>query len=500
MKWIKRSQKTAPRVSLILLDWGVRESFHLCHYLKKQTLPADQFEVVLIEYYSAPSKCALDFEEQLDTYCLLEMGEEHYYHKHLMYNIGFLLSHGEIVVICDSDAMVKPTFIHSIVDHFDRKKDATLHLDQFRNQRRDLYPFCYPTFEEVISVGCTNYANGVTTGITATCDLLHARNYGACFCCRREDYIAVGGADEHIDFVGHICGPYDLTFRLTNLGRKEMWHKREFLYHTWHPGSDGAQNYLGPHDGYNLSSRAFDTLLTKRILPHVSNPLVKKLQEGGAVNEEEVARLGITFNQRKITHLSFLKNKKQVAEWAETHYSECVMHHYLVKKEGALFKAYPIIKEQLSSHPRFTSTHLEQIKRQTKQRSPLQFLLAFYRFCSYLIASRWKDKKKTLSSSWERKERVLLRFSHAYNLLRLGPFRRALFKTEGPVYLLVNSLRECYIYQELLRTQAPLLNGGEKQIMVQLLDAPLKEKGTLFATPTAYTQAKATFTQKVYPL
>ena len=37
MKFLKRSQRRTPRVSLILLDWSVRESFHLLHYLRQQT-------------------------------------------------------------------------------------------------------------------------------------------------------------------------------------------------------------------------------------------------------------------------------------------------------------------------------------------------------------------------------------------------------------------------------------------------------------------------------
>ena len=52
MKFIKRSARTRPRVSLILLDWSVRESFHLLHYLARQDVPRDDFEVLVVEYYS----------------------------------------------------------------------------------------------------------------------------------------------------------------------------------------------------------------------------------------------------------------------------------------------------------------------------------------------------------------------------------------------------------------------------------------------------------------
>jgi hypothetical protein len=33
---------------------------------------------------------------------------------------------------------------------------------------------------------------------------------------RRRGLLAIGGADEHIDYLGYMCGPYELTFRLMN--------------------------------------------------------------------------------------------------------------------------------------------------------------------------------------------------------------------------------------------------------------------------------------------
>jgi len=35
LQFLKQSTRERPRLSLILLDWGVRESFHLLHYLRK---------------------------------------------------------------------------------------------------------------------------------------------------------------------------------------------------------------------------------------------------------------------------------------------------------------------------------------------------------------------------------------------------------------------------------------------------------------------------------
>jgi hypothetical protein len=70
-----------------------------------------------------------------------------------------------------------------------------------------------------------------------------------------------------------------MTFRLMNLGRAEVWHQTEFMYHTWHPGSDGIDNYLGPHDGRNMSTTALDALCTGRVMPLAENAAVRILRE-----------------------------------------------------------------------------------------------------------------------------------------------------------------------------------------------------------------------------
>ncbi|HEY7744297.1 MAG TPA: glycosyltransferase [Burkholderiales bacterium] len=288
MRFIKRSARAKPRLSLILLDWSVRESFHLLHYLARQDVPRDAFEVLVVEYYSRVSEAVRTFEEQVDTWLLLEMPEDCYYHKHLMYNAGIVLARGDICVVCDSDAMVKPGFVRAIVEQFEQDPRVVLHLDQFRNNRRDLYPFSFPSFEAVEGEGCVNNAGGRTAGILDPRDPIHSRNYGACMCASRTDLIAIGGADEHVDFVGHICGPYDMTFRLVNHGLREVWHASEFMYHTWHPGQAGLDNYLGPHDGHHLSTTALAALASRRVAPLLESPAIRALREGAAVPAERL--------------------------------------------------------------------------------------------------------------------------------------------------------------------------------------------------------------------
>ena len=294
MKIIKRSSRTAPKVSLILLDWSVRESFHLLHYLSKQNVNRDKFEVIVVEFYSRESEAVRKFEEQVDSWVLLEMPDDCYYHKHLMYNAGIVLASGEIVVICDSDAMVRETFISSIIGEFEKDPNIVLHLDQFRNVRPDFHPFNYPSFDEVTGKGCINNVGGKTKGLVDIKDPIHTKNYGACMAALRSDLVSIGGADEHIDYLGHICGPYEMTFRLINQGKREVWHQSEFIYHTWHPGQAGMDNRLGPHDGMHMSTTALESLISRRVMPLIENPAIHMLGDGEGQTSEELIKLIIT--------------------------------------------------------------------------------------------------------------------------------------------------------------------------------------------------------------
>jgi tetratricopeptide (TPR) repeat protein len=276
-----------PDISLILLDWCCRESFHMLDYLVAQDVPRERFEVVWIEYYDREAPEIREHIDRsvrdghapaIDRWIVMDMPRGAYYHKHLMYNLGIVAARGRIVTICDSDAMVKPSFVAAMIEAFDQDGDIALHLDEVRNVSRQFYPFNYPSFEDVTGEGAINWKDGKTTGLWEEEDPLHVLNYGACFCARRDDLIRIGGADEHVDYLGHICGPYELTWRLVNGGRKEMWHPTEFLYHTWHPGTDGDENYLGPHDGRNVSTTALAARRQGRVLPLVENPAVSRLR------------------------------------------------------------------------------------------------------------------------------------------------------------------------------------------------------------------------------
>jgi len=308
MEILFQSKKaTVPVVSIVLLDWSCRESYHVLDYLSYQTVGREKFEILWIEYYNRrASEIDLAIRKSrvfgadppVDKWIVLDMPKNLYYHKHLMYNVGIVASAGEIVTFCDSDAIVRETFVASILEFFEKDRDIVLHLDQVRNREREYYPFSYPSIEEITTSGRNNVVNGKPVGLWDVEDPLHTRNYGACMSALREDLIGIGGADEHVDYLGYVCGPYEMTWRLVNAGKKEVWHESEWIYHTWHPGQLGDRNYFGPHDGSHMSSTALAVRHSGRIMPLVENAAIRELRVGRGCEalKEVVSRL--VFSER----------------------------------------------------------------------------------------------------------------------------------------------------------------------------------------------------------
>ncbi len=298
MEILFENKNRNPQISFVLLDWSVRESFHMLHYLNQQSVDRQNFEVIWIEYYSRRSK---EISEALakaqdngmpppvDIWSVMDIPEEVYYHKHLMYNIGLLLSKGDIVCFCDSDAVARPTFVESILRSFKENPNIVLHLEEVRSIDPGFYPFNYPSVEQVERTSPA-LVEGKPTGLTSRADPLHTLNYGACMCALRNDLISIGGADEHLDYLGHVCGPYDMTFRLVNTGKREIWHQGEWLYHTWHPGQAGDMNFSGPHDGLHMSTTSREARKSGRVMPLQENPAIRKLRlgEGNPAPEEAI--------------------------------------------------------------------------------------------------------------------------------------------------------------------------------------------------------------------
>jgi hypothetical protein len=270
------------KLSVILIDWQVRESFHSLHYLNRQTADRDLYELIWLEFYEhRPDGLRQLAPRGLDKWIVAGYPRDHVYHKHRLYNLGLLAAEGDLCVFCDSDALFTPNFVANLLRAFDETPRAVVHLDEIRNSDGRFYPFNYPTVEEVLGAGCINWHVNVSRGLEPGREMLHAANYGACMAAPRADLLAIGGADEHVDYLGYVCGPYEMTFRLANAGVPERWLRDEYLYHTWHPNeSTGNADYQGPHDGLAMSLLALEARAIGRTQPAVKNPWIAVARRG----------------------------------------------------------------------------------------------------------------------------------------------------------------------------------------------------------------------------
>src|SRR5262249_55068639 len=156
------------------------------------------YELIWLEFYDRKPQGVREAAGKspvLDKWIALGYPDDYLFHKHRLYNVGILAAAGDVCVICDSDAVFRPTFIQSVLEAFAETPSAVVHLDEVRNVSQSFYPFNYPTIEEILGPGCINWRGTTTLGLDNSPDMLHHANYGACMAARRRDLLAVGGAD-----------------------------------------------------------------------------------------------------------------------------------------------------------------------------------------------------------------------------------------------------------------------------------------------------------------
>jgi Glycosyl transferase family 2 len=253
----KNASPSSPRLSIILLDWGCRERFTTLDWLRQQDVPKDQYELIWVEVYD---RVVDEVMKKADV--VITCNQEGIYHKHIGYNAGLLHARGELICVCDSDAVFPPDFVLSVFRSF-QIEDGGSAIPQVLMHYEWRTSLLYPE------------------GLTDT-ETLKDRvrwkwwplivNEGACMTVRRADAIRFGGFDEHPSYRGYLCGPYDLGWRLINAGWPELWHDPSVaLWHFAHPdpiGTNGQRPSLKqllekayPHiDGHALTAvEAFST-------------------------------------------------------------------------------------------------------------------------------------------------------------------------------------------------------------------------------------------------
>ena len=299
----KENSRTAdPLVSIILLDWSVREWFQALEWLPKQDVPREKYELIWIELYDRIVPEAMEIADVVIT-----CGQQGRYDKHRGYNVGLLQARGQVVTVCDSDAVFSPDFISSIIESFELEQPGgprSLVLMHHEWRTRSTYPG--PALSSIADLKKYEW-------------LELWPNAGACMSVTKRDALFFGGFDEHSSFRGYLCGPYDLGWRLVNAGFPEVWHNEKIaLWHFAHPDPPGSSHKFSwklwrevahPHVDYH-ALEAVEAFSTGRLLPLQENPIIHEtrmsLRRIGSTFEAKYSRLtkpsGFSQWERMVMH------------------------------------------------------------------------------------------------------------------------------------------------------------------------------------------------------
>jgi len=292
----KNRSRTTPLISVILLDWSCRERFHALDWLAKQTVSRERYELIWVELFDRVVAQALEGADVLIT-----CNQKGMYHKHKGYNAALLESSGNIVTVCDSDAVFPANFFESIITSFRASDGGAEPLVLMHHEwRTDAeYPSHLTSIEDLSAFQWKELWP----------------NVGACVSVRRSDAIRFGGFDEHPSYRGFVCGPYDLAWRLVNAGLPEISHDPGVaLWHFAHPApyfhplNFSFRNLrrwfevAHPHFEYHALT-AVEAFSTGRLLPLEENPDVHRLRMS-------MRRIGSSFEEQyawKTDHTGFSK-------------------------------------------------------------------------------------------------------------------------------------------------------------------------------------------------
>ena len=245
-------------LSIILIDWSVRERFHALDWLVEQSVPRDQYEIIWTEW---GTRKLPEISAKVDHHLVLG-NTSGLYHKHQAINAGLAQSVGRVVTMCDSDAVFPPDFVQSVVSTFGERK-VLMHHEQRSDES-------YPDGASLEEIKAKHFV-----------DLIP--NTSACTSMLRRDAIGFGGVDEHEAYRGNLSGQLELVWRLVTSGVPEVWHDSVFIYHFDHPGGSGRGASLverGPdsHESGMHNLIGVNGFGTGRLLPWVENPEIHRLR------------------------------------------------------------------------------------------------------------------------------------------------------------------------------------------------------------------------------
>lgn len=296
--------RAKPLVSIVLLDWSVREYYQALQFLNDQDVPRELYELIWVELYDRVAPEAMQHADWVIT-----CNQQGIYHKHVGYNVGLLHARGEVVTVCDSDAVFPREFVSSILAAFPNSEPSAHSLVLMHYQWRTSSPYPQDGVLSLDKISSYKWAELWP-------------NVGACMSVRKRDAIRFGGFDEHRTLRGYWCGPYDLGWRMVNAGIPEVWQDSTVaLWHFAHTNPSAEflvkstrkqrREKAYPHADYHAYT-AMEAFASGRLLPLEENAeIFARRMAGRRIGTEYERRLAAKAGPNGFGALYFLKQYYQ---------------------------------------------------------------------------------------------------------------------------------------------------------------------------------------------
>jgi hypothetical protein len=206
-----------PKISVVMVDGAFRERYDAIDFMARQDMPADDFELIWVEYYGRISS---DLQKRIDArpgFKAISLGHTGTYHASYCFNRGITEARGGLVVIPDADVIAEPGFLSTVWQDHQQSQDLACYYHRY-NEPQDKH-------EETISL----------EHLRSTCELTNPSNHGACLSLRRKWLTRINGYEQSPIFAtGFHANDKDVYARLCNLGLMVRWNPAVRLYHPWH--------------------------------------------------------------------------------------------------------------------------------------------------------------------------------------------------------------------------------------------------------------------------
>lgn len=247
----------APRISIIMVDGGFRESYHAIDFFCTQTFPRDDFELLWVEYGSQIHPKLAETVAKYPNARIITLGRTDAYHPSYCFNAGITQARAELLMIPDGDLVCEPDLLQRVWDEHQTNDKLVMYLYRYEEEEAEHQEVI--TLEHLRRIG----------------KLRSPQNFGACLTVRKKWLLEINGYDQYRVFhTGFHANGRDVNVRLKNLGLHIMWHPDIKLYHPWHVFTKAPERYLYGRQtlvsdwrSVNLHTRAFDGIDPARNAP-----------------------------------------------------------------------------------------------------------------------------------------------------------------------------------------------------------------------------------------